>query len=225
MPQTHPTTTNTSLPPVPVGVLLPPPRRTRRATPAVGEPADWYGLDARTAGLIVTTYTRPADVVIDLDAHPVMARAVRALHRHPATLTTHRHRPRPPAPGRRRIVVRRPGAGLIIASLPPAGGSSGDLHAMTAAMHTWRSMLRPGGFLLVAIGSVGQHSTVITAARVAGLLYHQHLLAVRVPLPEYEPRAMADTAAPTPPTLVQGRHIRAHTDLLAFAATAGDADA
>ena len=224
MPQTHSTTTSTSLPPVPVAVLLPPPRRTRRATTDAGEPANWHGLDARTAGLIVTTYTRPRDVVIDLDAHPVMARAVRALHRHPATLTTHRHRPRPPASGRR-IVVRRSGAGLIIASLPRAGADSGDLHAMTAAMHTWRSMLRPGGFLLAAIGSIGHHTTVITAARVAGLLYHQHLLAVRVPLPEYEPRAMADTAATTRPRLVEGQHARVHTDLLAFAAMAGDVDA
>lgn len=205
---------DTGLTPVPVAVLLPP---SQRLSSPDGSPGAWYGLDLRTTGVLVAAYTRPGDVVIDLDAHPVLAAAVRALRRHPATLHTHRHHRRRRTRSMCRTVVRRPDAGLIIASLPRPGIDA-DLHALTRAMQAWRSLLRPSGFLITAINRLGCHATVITAARAAGLLYHQHLLAVDTPLPEDEPRAAPDTAATAPSVLVDGRHTRVHTDLLAFVA-------
>ena len=221
MPHPNRDSTGTGLTPVPVAVLLPPPQRLLSPD---GSPGDWYGLDLRTTGVLVAAYTRPRDVVIDLDAHPVLAAAVRGLRRHPATLHTHRHhRRRTRSTCRTRTVVRRPGAGLIIASLPRSGIDA-DLHALNRAMHAWRSLLRPSGFLITAINHVGWHATVIPAARAAGLLYHQHLLAVDTPLPEDEPRAAPDTAATAPSVLVNGRHTRVHTDLLAFVAHKEPAD-
>jgi hypothetical protein len=51
-----------------------------------------------------------------------------------------------------------------------------DLHGMTRVMNTWRRLLRPGGHLIVALtargpepGAVSHRSTVIAAARAAGL--------------------------------------------------------
>jgi hypothetical protein len=116
---------------------------------------------------------------------------------------------------------------MIVARLPRPGAYTLDLHGLTASMRIWRAALRPGGYLLAALTVAdwgGNHaSTVITAARAAGLLYHQHLLAVREPLPEHEPRAEPDTAATTPPRLVDGRHLPTHTNLLVFAAPGGEA--
>src|SRR5437667_439058 len=60
-----------------------------------------------------------------------------------------------------------------------------------------------------------------TAARAPGLRYHQHLIALREPLPEHEPRAEPDTAATTTPQLIDGRHAPTHTNLLVFAAPGG----
>jgi hypothetical protein len=216
-------------------MLLPSPRRRPPATP--GEPADWCGLDRRAVSLLIANYTRPGDVVVDLNAHPMLAQAIGFLGRHPATLLTDRDRCQARSAPTNRSDVRQPGAGLILAKLPRAGASNLDLHSATRAIQSWRPLLRPGGFLLTALtahtartapgphgGAISCRSTVIAAARAAGLIYHQHILVVRTRLPEYEPRAMPDTAAIPAPALLNGRHVAAHIDLLAFAATAGDAD-
>jgi hypothetical protein len=164
----------------------------------------------------------------------MLTQAIGFLGRHPATVLTDRDRCQvrsaPTAPRD----VRESGAGLILATLPRAGASSLDLHGTTRAIQSWRPLLRPGGFLLTALtthtapgahgGAISYRSTVIAAARAAGLIYPQHILVVRTRLPEYELRAMPDTAASTASTLLDGRHVAAHIDLLAFAATAGDAD-
>src|SRR6266508_3045149 len=194
MPHTAPTPPGAPLTPVPVAVLLPPPDPARRATPRRGQPPDWCGLTPRTACQMIATYTRARDVVIDLDRNATVNDAARRLERRPANLLTDRYG----------TSGRRPGP-----RLPLPGAYTLDLHGLTASMRILRAALRPGGYLLAALTVSdwgGNHaSTVITAARAAGLLYHQHLIALRVPLPEHEPRAEHDTAATaTPPLSVRG---------------------
>jgi hypothetical protein len=82
----------------------------------------------------------------------------------------------------------------MLARLPRAEVDSLDLHEMTRAMHIWRTLLRPGGYLLVALtapvspdGRGSHRATAITAARTAGLSWQQEFLVVTAPLAEYEP--------------------------------------
>ncbi len=225
MPHTAPTPPGAPLTPVPVAVLLPPPDPARRATPRRGQPPDWCGLTPRTACQMIATYTRARDVVIDLDRNATVNDAARRLERRPANLLTDRYGTSGRRPGPRLPLGGEAGAGLIVARLPRPGAYTLDLHGLTASMRIWRAALRPGGYLLAALTVSdwgGNHaSTVITAARAAGLLYHQHLIALRVPLPEHEPRAEPDTAATTTPQLVDGRHAPTHTNLLVFATPGG----
>jgi hypothetical protein len=226
MPHTTQQDSTTGLPPVPVALLLPTPDPRRRPAAVRPTDGDWFGAGRRAAAAVIANYTRRGDLVIDLDRSPTIAAAARWLHRRPATLVTDGHRP---AWARRtsKPVWARRGAGLIIARLPRPEAYTLDLHAMTRAMHTWRRLLRPGGFLLTAVtvADSGNHaSSVITAARTAGLIYHQHLQAVHVRLAEHEPRAEATTATTVTP-LRDGRHINMHTNLYAFATTTSTAGA
>ena len=86
---------------------------------------------------------------------------------------------------------------------------------MTRAMHTWRTLLCPGGYLIAALtapgpdnGQVSHRAAVIAAARAAGLTWQQEFLVALLPLPEYEPRAMPSTGASTPAALCDGQHDR-----------------
>ncbi len=239
MPRNHPSSSGagsgTGLPPVPVSIFLHPSGHRRRTRPAAAH-ADWCAVQPNDAAHLIAGYTRRGDVVIDLDAHPMITWAARFLGRQPAHLVTDgegRVRPAPPA---RRFFGRRNGAGLITARLPRAGAYSLDLHGMTRAMQSWRPLLRPGGYLLTALtahnpehgsgaGAVSHRCTVITAARAAGLTWQQEFLVLRVPLPEFEPRAMPDTAATTAAALLDGYHDVIHVRLLAFRNETGDDDA
>jgi hypothetical protein len=98
-------------------------------------------------------------------------------------------------------------------------------------MHTWRSLLRPGGYLLAALTAhgptdarVSHRATVIAAARTAGFTWQQEFLVPTVPLPPDEPRAMPDTPADIPSALIDGRHQSAHLKVLAFRNDAGGSD-
>jgi hypothetical protein len=232
MPHTPQHDPTTGLAPVPVALLLPTP--DPRCRPAAARPTDgdWFSTGRRAAAAVIANYTRRGDVVIDLDRSPTIAAAARWLHRRPATLVTDGHR----RAGARRTgkpVWAPRGAGLVIARLPRHEAHTLDLLAMTRAMHTWRRLLRPGGFLLTAVtvADCGEHaSCLVTAARTAGLVYHQQLQAVHVRLAEHEPRAEATTATTVAP-LRDGRHLTTHTSLYAFATTTsttgapGDTDA
>ena len=119
-----------------------------------------------------------------------------------------------------------PGANLVLVTLPRAGAYSLDLRGMTRAMSEWRRLLRPGGHLITALtaggpepGTVSHRSTVIAAARAAGLLYHQHLPVLLVPLPEHDPRTDPRPSDEPDRGLPEGRHQPAFRDLLAFAGT------
>lgn len=254
MPKPTSTASGNRKPPAPVGLLLPPAsqprtRRHRRQTaPIAPDLPDWNGLRSPTVAHLICHYTRLGDVVVDLDEHPSVIEAARHLRRAAARLVPSHDGPRvrlvPPPPAGRwpRRVARRPGPGadLIFATLPRPDADTLDLHAMTTAMITWRPLLRTGGILLAALttstpqpGRIGHRSTVIAAARAAGLLYHQHIPYLLVPAPQHEPRTETGVEPRVEPQpgdaepqevdgrrLLAGRHVPAYRDLLAFAGTA-----
>ncbi|WP_412740963.1 hypothetical protein [Krasilnikovia sp. MM14-A1259] len=194
-------------PAAPVGLFLTPPH-DHRPLDRTGQPLpNWYGLHPDHVARLIARYSRDGDTVLDLDTHPTVAAAARHLDRHP-----------------RLVVPEQCSVGLILASLPRLGVDPRDVHGLRQTFDGWQTWLRPGGFLITLLtaspsGDAARHrSTVIAAARAAGLLYHQHIPAVLVPLPEADPRTEPDLA-PRPP-LLAGRHVRAHRDLLAFATTA-----
>lgn len=227
--------------PVPVGLFLASTHSPRRSPFAHPGMPNWHGLSPSNLAYLIHRTTRFGDVVLDLDEHPTVAAAARYLHRAPAKLVTDRETarirllPPPKDANRPRRVVCRPGPGanLILLTLPRAGTHSLDLHGMTQAMSTWRRLLRPGGFLIAALtargtqpgtepGTLSHRSTVIAAARAAGLVYHQHIPVLLVPLPDHDPRT--DPEAPAEPNdgrrLLAGRHLPVFRDLVVFAGTA-----
>jgi SAM-dependent methyltransferase len=188
--------TTPGLVPVPVAVFLPRPDHAWPVPADLSADGAWCGITAPNIASLVAWYTKPGDLIADLDGHPLVARAAAFLDRRPVTPT------HPPVPHR----MSRGGRGLLFARLPRDGADSADLTAMTTAMHAWRRRLRPGGWLVTALttaidedGLVSHRSTVITAARTAGLSWRQEFLVVLDSLPEFEPRAMPGTAAGTRP--------------------------
>jgi hypothetical protein len=222
----------TGLVPVPVAVLLPPPGRRLDGHTQAGDLPDWYGVAPRDAAGLIARYSKPGDLVIELDAHPTITRAARHLGRRFATVPTDGDGDDLPV----RPTHRTSGAGLILAALPRPGIERRDLLGTSAAMQTWRSALRPGGYLLTALTPPGpdldvEHrpasyrATVIAAARTAGLTWQQEFLVLTAQLPQDEPRARPDTATAAPAALVDGRHRLAHVKVLAFRHETGDRDA
>jgi hypothetical protein len=232
----------TRLEPVPVGLFLDSMSRPRRAAFVRPGMPDWHGLSPSDLAYLIRRYTRFGDVVLDLDEHPTVAAAARYLRRAPARLVTHRAANRvrllPPGTDRPRRVVRRagPGANLVLVTLPRAGVHRLDLPGVTRAMSAWRRLLRPGGHLIVALtargpgsssepGTVGHRSAVVAAGRAAGLIYHQHIPVLLIPLPERDPRTDPEpstepVSGPADGRLRGGRHVSAFRDLVVFAGTA-----
>lgn len=198
-----------------------------RTAPAA-DPAAWHGIDTHRLCRLIAHYTRADDVVLDLDNHPSVANAARYLHCRPATIVTEDGHTGVRATARRAgsgdtMDVTEHGVSLLLAGLPR---STNGLHETTEAMRRWHRLLRPGGFALVALTPtdgerrpVTQRSTVVAAARAAGLRYHQHLPFPLVPLPAAEPRTDPATATDTPAALLGGRHASIHVNVLAFAAS------
>jgi hypothetical protein len=217
MPQTH--TTDLRPTRAPVGLLLRPTHTHRPADPAGRALPDWYGIHPDHVAHLIARYTRYGDAILDTDAHPTIAAAAEHLHRRPGFALIDRDSPEPF--DRRSAVTASNSARLVLATLPRLDVYSRDPHAVSQALGAWRELLRPGGFLVVLLtarpgtGPLGHRSTVIAAARAAGLLYHQHIPALLVPLPETDLRTGTRPAARPP--LIAGRHVRAHRDLLVFA--------
>lgn len=220
MPQTR---TPVTRPAAPVGLLLTPTHTHRPADVAGRALPDWYGIHPDHVAHLIARYTRGGDPVLDTDGHPSIAAAAEYLHRRPGIAVTHGDSPHvwpEPLDGRSAAIARH-GAGLVLATLPRLDVDSRDTHAISYALDAWRALLRPGGFLIVLLtagpgtAAIWHRSTVIAAARTAGLLYHQHIPALLVQLPETDPRT-EPTAAPHRP-LLAGRHVPAHRDLLVFA--------
>jgi hypothetical protein len=220
MPQTT-TDRHTDREPVPVAVLLPPPRRGSRTLRADLHHPDRYGLTATTAAALLASYTEAGQLVVDLHASPVLRVAADWLDRPLTTPCTSAGRsPHLPV--------------LIIDRL--VEDDTTELHAMAERIRALRSALLPGGHLVIAVpaGPVKapsgdhQHSTVdpvtevIVAARAAGLTYQQHLVTVHEPVPE-------PPSGQLPAPLTTTRHPVTHSHLLVFRngdieAAEGDAD-
>lgn len=220
MPQTHPRDTRPDR--APVALFLQPTHTHRPTGLARRALPDWYGVHPHHVAHLIARYTRDADTVLDTDAHPSVATAAEHLHRRPGVAITAGEHPQGSLePIDRHTAAARRGAGLVLATLPRLDIDTRDVHALSRALGTWRAQLRPGGFLIILLtagpgtAALGHRSTVIAAARTAGLLYHQHVPALLIPLPKTEPRTES-TVALHPP-LHGGRHVRAHRDLLAFA--------
>jgi hypothetical protein len=234
MPQTYSTASANGLAPVPVAVLLPPPAR-RHGDSTTDHLPDWYGVAPRDAAGLVARYSQPGDLVIELDDHPTITHAARHLGRRPAPAITTGDGLALPTPASARRPRQAPSAGLILAALPRHCLDRCDLAATSAVTQTWRMWLRPGGYLLTALRPpsadtsrpepVSHRATVIAAARAAGFTWQQEFLVLTAPPPEYEPRALPDTATTVPSALVDGRHQPAHIKVLAFRHEAGGRDA
>jgi hypothetical protein len=231
MPQTHPSDTRPDRAPV---ALFLHPTHTYRPADAAGRPLpDWYGVHPDHVAHLIARYTRDADTVLDTDAHPSVAAAAEHLHRRPGVAVTDGEHPQGTLQLFSRHTAAAPqGAGLVLATLPRLDINTRDVHALSRALGAWRAQLRPGGFVIVLLtagpgtagpgtAALGHRSTVIAAARTAGLLYHQHIPALLIPLPETEPRTESTLALHRP--LRGGRHIHAHRDLLAFASMTPEA--
>jgi hypothetical protein len=201
---------------VPVALLLPPPGS--RPSPVRRR----RGLSRHAACQLLTCYTTAGDLIADLDQHPTITAAASWLDRR---LTTAHHAPKTgtannPPPHER--------AKLVIATLPRPGANR--LPTITDWIGQIRArLLAHDGYLLTVIptGPAGRRSTdhattVVTAARAAGLTYHQQLIDIPNPLlPEHEPRAEQTTPATAPPQLHHGRHRPTHTEIYVFAAAGG----
>lgn len=221
MPQTHPTDNRPTR--APVGLFLHP-THTYRPTDSAGRALpDWYGVHPDHVAHFIARYTRDGDTVLDTDGHPTVAAAAEYLHRHPGvTVTDGEHPPVWPEPlDDRSVATADRDAGLVLVTLPRLGIDTSDVHDLSRALRAWQELLRPGGFLAVLLtagpgnGAPAPRSTVIAAARTAGLLYHQHIPALLVRLPEADPRTHPGPA--DRPPLIAGRHVRAHRDLVVFA--------
>ncbi|GAA3950015.1 hypothetical protein [Actinoplanes auranticolor] len=227
MPQTHPTDTRPTR--APVGLFLHP-THTYRPTDSAGRALpDWYGVHPDHVAHLIARYTRAGDTVLETDGHPTVAAAAEHLHRYPGIAVTDGEHP-PVWPetldGQSAVTIRHD-AGLVLATLPRLDIDTRDVHDLSRALHSWQELLRPGGFLVVLLaaglgnGAPAPRSTVIAAARTAGLLYHQHIPALLVRLPEVEPRT--DPRPADRPPLIGGRHVRAHRDLVVFASITPEA--
>lgn len=168
---------------------------------------------------MLTWYTAAGDLIVDLDHQPAVVAAAEWLDRR---LTTGDHAPDTGTGVARQLPTR---ARLVIATLPRPGANR--LQTMTDWFGQARSrLLADDGYLLtiVTTGAAGGRftdhaTTVVAAARAAGLVYHQQLIDIPHPLlPEHEPRVEPTTAAAGPPTLHHGRHHPAHTEIHVFAA-------
>ncbi|MGA5304565.1 hypothetical protein ACPCHT_31965 [Nucisporomicrobium flavum] len=223
MPQTHPI--DNRPPRAPVALFLRP-THDQRPTDASGRPLpDWYGVHPDHLAHLITRCSAQGDTVLDTDAHPTVVAAAEYLHRLPGLAIADGQ---PPAGRSESLADHRPTTvRLVMATLPRIGLNSSDVHTLSQTLTAWQQLLHPGGYLIVLLtagpgtGTLGHRSTVVAAARTAGLRFHQHIPALLVPLPETEPRTEAHPAVRPP--LLASRHMRTHRDLLIFATTAAEA--
>jgi hypothetical protein len=202
---------------VPVALLLPPPPGSRPSPVRRRR-----GLSRHAACQLLACYTTAGDLIADLDHHPTITAAAGWLDRR---LTTAHHAPETGTAEVRSVHDR---ARLVIATLPRPGANR--LPTITDWIGQIRArLLAHDGYLLTVVptGAVAGRSTdhattVVAAARAAGLTYHQQLIDIPNPLlPEHEPRAEQTTPATAPPQLHHGRHRPTHTEIYVFAAAGG----
>lgn len=231
MPETPPVDASDRLP-VPIAVLLPPTTVRHRPPPSSCQ----EGLTPATARLLVATYTCPGDLVVAINGSGCLGAVSAGMGRRAVVLATDT------APNGEPDAVSEAGGGPVCTITAPVEavpallrGVSGrtqllvtrlplparrlDLRWAGRWLAACRDALASDGYLLVTVDAgsgnryVDHATTVIVAARAAGLVYHQHLVTVTQPLSESG--AADDAALPLAPA---ARHTRLHTDLFVFAA-------
>jgi SAM-dependent methyltransferase len=222
----------------------PRPLSTAPGPPGLGVPLSvWAASPASEAAQAVTAFSRPGDLVVVLDAGSgavlasaaAAAAARRVLGLVPGPAACHAaglRLDRSLDPVARPLAQVRPGgpgvlldpacpqagqAALVIASVPRDG--PGDVYAAC------ERVLRPGGILAVLTAAVpvpgapaGDSAAVIAAARAAGLVYAQHVIALRVPVAGGE-LAPPPGTAPAP----GATGARVHADVLVLTKPGGTA--
>jgi len=194
---------------------------------------------------LIATYTRRGDLVVAFDAHAAAADAAQWFGRRAAlVVTTGDHVAVPTRPAGVSLVPVRRSVRLVavvhhrvVELLHAAHGQVGLIigryrpdtpaHPADVELCRWlggcAAALQPGGVLAVTVpdarfrdGYVDHASSVVAAARAAGLIYLQHIILADRPLSEtpVEPGptpALGAADRGRPP-----RHTRTHTDLLIF---------
>lgn len=225
----------THLPPISHAILMPSPHQV--ADSAAYRSA---GVSLANAARLVGVYTDPGDLVVDLYGTGLFAAAAARAGRRATTVVTdsaQRDAAQSTAesavdPARRgqvrTVAAPTDAAPDLLAATParvrllitrlPLDGRQMTLWDAGRWMTACRHALVPHGYLIAAINPttndpyVDHATTVITAARAAGFIYHQHLLGIADRLPE------PDGEQPPPPRLPTGaRHKRVHTDLIVLA--------
>jgi hypothetical protein len=203
-------------------------------------------LDPHVVCRLIATYTGADGLVIDLDAHPATTATADWIDRYAALVITHRDHPAGPGTptpvrlfssyGERATTIAvhadqladvlHAAAGtadLIITRYPHVDADITEPIDLRLLAQACAVALRPGGVLAVTVahvdasGRFADHAShAVTAAKAAGLVYHQHLIAIDEPLrePPLEQRVErpdADACRDTDFT-----HRRQHTDLLIF---------
>jgi hypothetical protein len=156
------------------------------------------GLTPRVAALLVSHYTRPGEVIVDLTADPAIAGVAGAGGRRyfplaaPAALTTLRH--------------LRAAVALVVLRWPdPHDGGT----QLAAVFHACRHLLTDGGYTVLALVPPADQTyldhaqLVIPVARNTGLGYIRHIVSITAPIAQPES---------TDPSSAAG--IRLHIDLL-----------
>ena len=122
-----------------------------------------------------------------------------------------------------------PGAAEADAAISP-GGPCADPGLLFACCHR---ALRPGGMLAVVTASQARRGRLadlpgetVARARAAGLVYAQHIIALRAVIRDSKlaPRSPAGWPDPQPAAGAAPAHVRVHCDLLVFTKPGGARD-
>ncbi|EXG79863.1 hypothetical protein [Cryptosporangium arvum] len=213
--------------PVPTAILLP--RPATDPGPEASLPPRPGGWSSSTVGALVAVYTRLGDrvAVVDPNLSGTVTPVTELLGRRTAVLPM---REFTPSAGRR--------TRLVLARLPEPGVPAGS--ALGEWMHRVARSLTERGYLAVTVDPFGaypaqrersgepgraryrDHTTsVIAAARAAGLRYQQHLIALHTTVLEPDTRERSGPGAPDASDSGGRRapvHERLHTDIFVFAA-------
>jgi hypothetical protein len=183
--------------------------------PACAPPGQPHGGPVTTAAAaqVTASFSRPGDLVVNVDGSPAVTEAASAAGRVVLGLA--------PGGAAQLLAPGDPGAGT--AALVVAGCSGPEPDGGGLLYAACERVLRPGGVLAVVTPGPGGDSVtgdlaghVVAAARAAGLAYAQHIVLVHAAIDGDR----LDPDGLTPPAGPAG-DARVHSDLLVFAKPGG----